>query len=594
MRHGPLELITFDGDVTLYDDGDVLTPENPVLPRILVLLESGVKVGIVTAAGYTQAERYYERLYGLLDAVSASTSLTAENRENLIIMGGEANYLFRFSATHKYCLDMLSRKEWMLDEMRTWTQKDIDELLKLAERALKDCVKNLDLDAQVIRKERAIGIIPKSGKHFAREQLEETVMVTQRTLVRLNIPHHLLFAQFLQETSPVGRKIPFCAFNGESPDCRIIDHARKLINDVFVDIGDKSWGVLACQRYFGGIDGSKSLHVGDQFLSAGANDFKARLACTTAWIANPQETVRLLDELHDLSNSEALSLQLHGDSTPLKRKQGEQHKSTDLDEYDQTSETDAATATSRKRRKLTDDVSENGLNLRSDSVIGLHHESASDCDSEAIDDEDDDDDATGKKAAAQPARKCGRPKENVKTEEEFTPHIKDVVLSQTKRKPGRPPKQLASETVVQQAIYVAEPAKRGPGRPRKSSYNANGQAPPSKATSNTSTPVSRGTGRPRKNPGPANAHTPGSNSKIKAGTPAPRGRGRPRKEPKAESDEGVLADEEGEEAENAEEEVAAAGNGKAVKDKGLSQWYENGKLKKGFQSRMSGSPARST
>ena len=71
-------------------------------------------------------------------------------------------------------------------------------------------------------------------------------------------------------------------------------------NDVFVDIGDKSWGVLACQRIFGGIAGSKTLHVGDQFLSAGANDFKARLACTTAWIANPLETCQLLDEISEL------------------------------------------------------------------------------------------------------------------------------------------------------------------------------------------------------------------------------------------------------------------------------------------------------
>jgi len=71
-------------------------------------------------------------------------------------------------------------------------------------------------------------------------------------------------------------------------------------NDIFVDIGDKSWGVLACQRFFGGIGGGKSLHVGDQFLSAGANDFKARLACTTAWIASPAETVQLLDEIVEL------------------------------------------------------------------------------------------------------------------------------------------------------------------------------------------------------------------------------------------------------------------------------------------------------
>jgi IMP and pyridine-specific 5'-nucleotidase len=52
-------------------------------------------------------------------------------------------------------------------------------------------------------------------------------------------------------------------------DCRVIGG-----NDVFIDIGDKSWGVRACQRYFGGIDQSMTLHVGDQFLSAGANDFK--------------------------------------------------------------------------------------------------------------------------------------------------------------------------------------------------------------------------------------------------------------------------------------------------------------------------------
>jgi len=86
--------------------------------------------------------------------------------------------------------------------------------------------------------------------------------------------------------SPVGRRLPFCAFNGG--------------NDIFVDIGDKKVGVMACQRFFGGIDGSKTLHVGDQFLSTGANDFKARLACTTAWIASPAETVQLLDEVADL------------------------------------------------------------------------------------------------------------------------------------------------------------------------------------------------------------------------------------------------------------------------------------------------------
>ena len=94
-----------------------------------------------------------------------------------------------------------------------------------------------------------------------------------------------MVTQKILEMSAVGRRLPFCAFNGG--------------NDIFVDIGDKSWGVRACQNYFHGIDGSKTLHIGDQFLSAGANDFKARQACTTAWVANPAETVQLLDEIEE-------------------------------------------------------------------------------------------------------------------------------------------------------------------------------------------------------------------------------------------------------------------------------------------------------
>lgn len=72
--------------------------------------------------------------------------------------------------------------------------------------------------------------------------------------------------------------------------------------------------MTVCQKYFenqsrasgaggGGpfeIGPESTLHVGDQFLSAGANDFRARSVGTTAWIASPEETVELLDELADL------------------------------------------------------------------------------------------------------------------------------------------------------------------------------------------------------------------------------------------------------------------------------------------------------
>lgn len=163
--------------------------------------------------------------------------------------------------------------------MSTWTQPSITALLDLAEFSLRECVTNLDLPATILRKERAVGIVPREpGYKFARESLEETVLVVQKKL----------------EMSDVGRSLPFCAFNGG--------------NDVFVDIGDKSWGVLVCQKFFGGnvedesqwIKKDKTLHVGDQFLSAGSNDFKARVVGTTAWIASPRETVELLDELGEL------------------------------------------------------------------------------------------------------------------------------------------------------------------------------------------------------------------------------------------------------------------------------------------------------
>lgn len=283
--HGTLRLATFDGDVTLYDDGESLLPSSPVVPRILDLMRKNVKVGIVTAAGYTTADRYYARLHGLLDAVAGSPQLAPAQRQNLVIMGGEANYLFEFSASSPHLLAPVPRERWLTAEMAAWSDAAIASLLDVAEAALRDCIKNLNLPAVLMRKDRAVGVIPGDPSvRIPRESLEETVLVVQKIL----------------ELSVGGRDydgsqvVPFCAFNGG--------------RDVFVDIGDKSWGVAVCQKWFGGgaeggdadrIRPEQTLHVGDQFLSAGSNDFKARSVSTTAWIASPAETVELLDELAD-------------------------------------------------------------------------------------------------------------------------------------------------------------------------------------------------------------------------------------------------------------------------------------------------------
>lgn len=56
-------------------------------PNQTDLMSRDTKVGIVTAAGYTDAERYYGRLHGLLEAIKVSDILTPTQKQNLVIMG---------------------------------------------------------------------------------------------------------------------------------------------------------------------------------------------------------------------------------------------------------------------------------------------------------------------------------------------------------------------------------------------------------------------------------------------------------------------------------------------------------------------------
>ncbi|KAM3565213.1 hypothetical protein MY1884_000286 [Beauveria asiatica] len=308
VTNGTLQLATFDGDVTLYEDGQNLEPSSPVVPRLMHLLKNNIKIGIVTAAGYTTADGYYGRLHGLLESIAASTELDPVQKQNLVIMGGEANYLFEYSQSSPHRLAPVPRSQWLTPEMASWSESDIAALLDVAETALRDCIRSMNLPARLIRKDRAVGIIPDPPHvQIARESLEETVLVVQRILELGSLG---LREQAAAAASKIGgaapdhkRGVPFCAFNGG--------------RDVFVDIGDKSWGVAVCQQWFGrrgdtastgasaaastAIKGENTLHVGDQFLSAGSNDFKARSVGTTAWIASPSETVELLDELADLT-----------------------------------------------------------------------------------------------------------------------------------------------------------------------------------------------------------------------------------------------------------------------------------------------------
>ncbi|KAI9224309.1 IMP-specific 5'-nucleotidase-domain-containing protein [Blastocladiella britannica] len=96
-----LELITFDGDMTLYDDGANFE-EDSTLVQLLVRLISftNLHVAIVTAAGYEEAERYEYRLSGLLRGF-ATHKLPASAATKFWVMGGEANYLFRTNEQYR-------------------------------------------------------------------------------------------------------------------------------------------------------------------------------------------------------------------------------------------------------------------------------------------------------------------------------------------------------------------------------------------------------------------------------------------------------------------------------------------------------------
>ncbi|KAJ0299948.1 hypothetical protein COL5a_007027 [Colletotrichum fioriniae] len=302
-----LQLATFDGDVTLYDDGESLLPTSPLIPRLLSLLRRDIKIGIVTAAGYTTADRYYDRLHGLLDAIAASPDLTPTQKASIVIMGGEANYLFEYDPSSPHLLAPVPQEQWLTPEMASWSDADISALLDVAEGALLECIRTLNLPATLLRKDRAVGIVATDpAVRIPRESLEETVLVVQKILELSALGSPAQAAGHSTITSSASatdgrdgsaaatttrRRVPFCAFNGG--------------RDVFVDIGDKSWGVTVCQRWFAAkaghpetpIAGEKTLHIGDQFLSAGSNDFKARSVGTTAWIASPGETGELLDDL---------------------------------------------------------------------------------------------------------------------------------------------------------------------------------------------------------------------------------------------------------------------------------------------------------
>jgi IMP and pyridine-specific 5'-nucleotidase len=254
-----LRLITFDADGTLYADGAHMEHDNEMIRHIISLMRSGIDVAIVTAAGYPGApERFAQRVEGLL-AAFRQLALPQTVTDRFHIMGGECNYLLRVGHHGAYKrLEFVPDSEWKSDCMMSWKNEDIRELLDSAEAMLLDGAARLKLPVTVVRKERAVGVVPTVPTIY--EVLEELAISVQAQL-----ESHM----------------PFCAFNGG--------------NDVFVDVGNKSLGLEALMAYVGASP-SEALHVGDRFTQSG-NDSATRDCCSIIWVANPEETDFFIKQL---------------------------------------------------------------------------------------------------------------------------------------------------------------------------------------------------------------------------------------------------------------------------------------------------------
>jgi IMP and pyridine-specific 5'-nucleotidase len=247
-----LRLITFDADGTLYADGAHMEHDNEMIGHIINLMRSNIHVAIVTAAGYPgDALKFEARVAGLLTAFQA-LRLPEEITNRFHLMGGECNYLLR-AVPGSRRLEFVPEGQWRTPEMAAWREEDIQALLDEGQTILVEGAARLRLPVSVLRKPRAVGVLPRTATIY--EVLEELAITVQTQLEGLS-------------------RVPFCAFNGG--------------NDVFVDVGNKSLGLDALMRYVGAAP-HEVLHVGDRFTQSG-NDSATRDVCSILWVANPEET----------------------------------------------------------------------------------------------------------------------------------------------------------------------------------------------------------------------------------------------------------------------------------------------------------------
>lgn len=275
-----------------------------------------------SAAAHRRRRRRRHLRHASITAEAASASDAAAAAEEEAAAAAEAAALSAAAATaravaaaspstqlpspspHSHRLAFVPDDEWKSPEMASWTPQEIERLLDAAQAALEEGAARLRLPVRVIRKERAVGVLPLAPTVY--EVLEDLAISVQVELAggkrwegekdKGNRGRESNGSKSSSSTNNNNTNstplLPFCAFNGGG--------------DVFVDVGNKSLGLDALKAYLG-LSPSQVLHVGDRFTASG-NDSATRDCCSILWVANPEETdffIKLLiADLEDLEQQQ--------------------------------------------------------------------------------------------------------------------------------------------------------------------------------------------------------------------------------------------------------------------------------------------------
>jgi IMP and pyridine-specific 5'-nucleotidase len=342
-----LKLITFDGDQTLYNDGGNFDAYNDELALgIIRLLCHGVKVALITAAGYGwNSEKYEYRIQGLLTRF-VEENLTKENMENFYVFGGECNYLYQCTllqtpmnnrtstsnnsgTTSTHSANTMMRTSSIININTTTTDSNSTSTTSVATATTPTSqsmtmvqwrAKLVPVPIDIWNADHLQGPKP---YFWSTEEIQTILNIAETTMIQ-TVQDLKLRAKVLRKERSVGtfpggseaiKNMPIGhgsnRLKREALDelvLRILEALRIhdppihlpycVFNggtDAWLDVGNKKVAVAVLQGFLQ-VQSSECLHVGDQFLNTG-NDLAARETTPCIWIINPRETGKILQRV---------------------------------------------------------------------------------------------------------------------------------------------------------------------------------------------------------------------------------------------------------------------------------------------------------